>query len=97
MDPYTGIHLHDERVTAVDSYVCEETQSKQGVLTVKYLIEHGIVTNWDDMEDASGGTTKIVTDSDDGVSHTVPINEGYALQHAICLAVIYKAFDEDLH
>merc|ERR1711957_35488 len=25
-------------------------QAKRGVLTLKYPIEHGIVTNWDDME-----------------------------------------------
>merc|ERR1712194_108792 len=131
-------------------YVGEEAQQKRGILILKFPLEHGVITNWDDMEKiwahtfdnelrvvvggeteddedvsgvllteapmnprenrermtqimfetfnarrfyvaiqavlslyASGRTTGVVVDCGDGVSHTVPIYEGYSMPHAI--------------
>ena len=39
-----------------DYYIGDEAQSKRGILTLRHPVEHGIVTNWDDMEKVSTQT-----------------------------------------
>mmetsp|Transcript_21139 Transcript_21139/g.37444 ORF Transcript_21139/g.37444 Transcript_21139/m.37444 type:complete len:419 (-) Transcript_21139:155-1411(-) len=36
--------------TARDSFIGDEAMNKRGVLELRYPVEHGVVTNWDDME-----------------------------------------------
>jgi actin beta/gamma 1 len=123
-------------------YIGDNAQAKRGILVLKYPIEHGIVENWDDMEQiwnhtfvnelrlsptdhkvllteaplnpkanrermvnimfetfqvpatyiaiqavlalyASGKFTGDVLDSGDGVTHLVPIYDGYSLPHSV--------------
>ena len=125
-----------------DSYVGDAALVRRGVLSIRYPIEHGIVTNWDDMEKiwhhtfynelrvdpdqhpvmlteaplnpkanrermtqlmfetfgvpamyvsiqailslySAGRTTGCIFDSGDGVSHIVPVYDGYCLPHAV--------------
>jgi len=125
-----------------DAYIGDEALTKRGIMTLKYPIVHGVITNWDDMEKvwshafynelrvapeesptlltdpplnpknnreksaqimfenfqtpavycaiqavlalyASGRTTGLVQDLGDGVTHTVPVFEGFCLPYSI--------------
>ncbi|XP_069743470.1 uncharacterized protein [Narcine bancroftii] len=125
-----------------DIYIGHDAQHMRGVLSLNYPLEHGIVTNWDEIEQiwhhtfnhqlhvdpeehpvlltepamnphhnrermveilfeafnvpltfvamqavlalySAGQTTGLILDSGDGVTHTVPVYEGYNLPHAI--------------
>ncbi|KAL3861205.1 hypothetical protein ACJMK2_007257 [Sinanodonta woodiana] len=49
----TGRPRHDVLMAGMDSkecYIGDEAFNKRGILSLQYPMEHGIVTNWDDME-----------------------------------------------
>jgi len=139
-----------------DAYIGDKALAKRGILSLKYPIERGIITNWDDMEKiwhytfhnqlmiapeeyimlltdssprpqlnrekmikslfetfnvsgfyvenpallslyANGDVTGMVCNSGDGVTHCVPIYEGYCIPSAVlCLNLAGKDITEYL-
>ena len=140
-----GYPRTDKQMVGVESkseYIGDEAQKMRGVLNLKYPIESGIVTSWEQMEKvweycftnelrvdpsehkvllteaplnpkanrekmtqlmfetfqvqglfvsiqavlslySNGRTTGMVCDSGDGVTHTVPVYEGFSIPHAV--------------
>lgn len=134
--------MKHERPVDDTVYVGADAQEKRGILKLSYPVEHGIVTDWDDMAKlweytfdnqlrvdpetrkvllteapqnpkynrekmmeimferfnveasyvalqgvlslySSGRTTGIVLDIGDGVSHTIPVFDGYCIPYAV--------------
>ena len=48
LSPHLLVAGHQEYIQKQLNYA--DTEPAQGIFTLKYLTEHGIVTNWDDME-----------------------------------------------
>ncbi|VBB18706.1 actin-like [Yasminevirus sp. GU-2018] len=139
---YKNTMRHGKENMEDQIYVGDDAQSKRGILRLNYPIEHGIVTDWNDMERlweytfdsqlrvdpetrhvllteapqnpkqnrekmmeimferfnvpasyvalqgvlslyASGRTTGVVLDIGDGVTHTIPVFEGFCIPYAV--------------
>ena len=140
--PKEGVRAAMFGSTPKSHFLGDDAQAHRGILSIDYPIEHGIVTNWDQMEliwhhtfynelrvdpeknnvllteapmnpkanrekmtqvmfetfnvagmyvgiqavlslYSAGRTTGVVLDSGDGVTHTVPIYEGFSMPHAV--------------